>query len=310
MRRLRSSDTVWLTPDWARRILGASATLVGVALAGFLALLVLVRTQTRIIRRKLKEVSSLKEAAEAANREKSEFLANMSHELRTPLNAVIGYSELLQEECSEQGHSEVLPDLVRIEKAGRMLLAFINDVLDISKVEAGKMALNIEEFDVAGVLRETLQTVGPLAQKNRNEIRFRCPSSTGLIHADPKRFRQSLLNLISNACKFTEDGLVLVEASRADGWLDVRVSDTGIGISRQQQRKLFQPFTQIDSSATRKHDGTGLGLALSRKLCRMMGGDISVTSDLGQGSTFIMRLPVRQGGPVHEEVPEDIGMLN
>ena len=276
----------------AGNVFSFALMLTAFAVCGALALLVLVRAQTRIIRRKLAEVCSLKEAAEAANRAKTEFLANTSHELRTPLNAIIGYSELLQEECEDREFVEIVPDLLRIQKAGRILLSLINDILDISKVEAGRMVLNFQEFDVGGVLREVVQTAAPLAQQSRNEIRLDCGPEVVLICGDAKRFRQSVLNLVSNACKFTEEGTVSIEAARTGGWLEVRVADTGIGLSSVEMHKLFQPFTQVDSSPTRKHEGTGLGLALSRKLCRMMGGDILVQSQAGVGSTFTIRLPL------------------
>jgi signal transduction histidine kinase len=205
---------------------------------------------------------------------------------------VIGYSEMLEEQCHDEGLPQLVPDLANIEKAGKMLMYLINDILDISKVEAGRMELCPETFDVAQLMRDVVETAEPLVRKNRNKIRAECSPHTGEIYADPARFRQSLLNLIGNACKFTTDGTITVEASRSeDDWLHVTVTDTGIGITNEQMEKLFQPFTQADASTTRKYGGTGLGLALSRKLCRMMGGDISVQSRIGEGSIFTIQIP-------------------
>jgi signal transduction histidine kinase len=241
------------------------------------------------------ELIQAKEAAEQASHAKSMFLANMSHELRTPLNAIIGYSEMLQEDCRDRNLHEFVPDLTNIERAGKILLFLINDILDISKVEAGKMELCLETFDVAGWLQDVMRTAAPLARKNRNVIRIECPPGIGELRADAARLSQSLLNLISNACKFTENGVITVEASRSpsDG-LQVTVRDTGIGITPAQLNNLFQSFTQADASTTRKYGGSGLGLALSRKLCQLMGGDISVQSEPGVGSSFTLYIPAGQ----------------
>jgi len=238
-----------------------------------------------------------KEAAEAAAAAKSRFLATMSHELRTPLNAVIGYSQLLQETCQDGDAEAVIRDLRRIEKAGEMLLQMVNQVLDFSKAEANEMLLHPETFSIDEVLHGIVDTVRPMAGRNGNRLVTQVGLDDGLVHTDLTRFRQSLLNLVANACKFTHNGevSVAVRRERRDpvDWLVVNVRDTGIGIAPEQQEKLFQAFTQADSSTTRKYGGTGLGLAISRKMCRLMGGDISVESEVGKGSNFEMRFPAR-----------------
>ena len=246
-----------------------------------------------------------KEAAEAADAAKSRFLATMSHELRTPLTAVIGYSQLLQETCQDfaiedSQRGRLVRDLGRIERAGEMLLQIVNQVLDFSKAEANEMVLHPEAFDVDRVLREIIETVQPMAARNGNRLITESTSAGGEAHTDLTRFRQSLLNLVANACKFTHQGEVSVAVRRerngSADWLVVNVKDSGIGMSADQQEKIFQAFTQADASTTRKYGGTGLGLTISRTMCRLMGGDISVESELGKGSNFEMRLPARIGG--------------
>jgi GAF domain-containing protein/DNA-binding response OmpR family regulator/anti-sigma regulatory factor (Ser/Thr protein kinase) len=232
---------------------------------------------------------------EVVSRHKSEFLANMSHELRTPLNAIIGYSEMLEEEAQDLGQEAFVPDLTKINTAGKHLLELINSVLDLSKIEAGKMDLYLETFAVADTIRDIAAVIQPLAEKNRNRLDVRCASDAGSMYADLTKLRQALFNLLSNACKFTEEGVVGLTVSREAvdnvDRLVFTVSDTGIGMTPEQMDRLFQEFSQADASVTRRYGGTGLGLALSRRLARMMGGDITVESEAGRGSTFAMHVP-------------------
>ena len=237
--------------------------------------------------------------AEAANNAKSQFLASMSHELRTPLNAIIGYSEMLEEEAADTGQTGFVPDLEKIRAAGRHLLSLINDILDLSKIEAGKLELFLETFDVRGTIAEVGTTVTPLVAKNGNRLEIRC-ADVGRMHSDLTRTRQVLLNLLSNACKFTQHGTIGLAADReraADGseWVVLRVSDSGIGMTPEQMAKLFEAFSQADASTSRHYGGTGLGLAITRRFCRMMGGDVTVASEAGRGSTFTVRLPAALG---------------
>jgi two-component system, sensor histidine kinase and response regulator len=246
-----------------------------------------------------------RDAAEESNRTKSAFLAHMSHELRTPLNAIIGYSEMLREDCIGPDQPEVFADLGKIERSGYILLGIINDVLDLSKIEAGRVEVKLQNVDVAAVLHDVCNTVEPLARRQGNAVSLDCPEEARLAYADLPKFRQSLLNLVNNACKFTQNGRVSVAVRRLRGgsgdWTEVRVSDTGIGIRPEHLGKLFEPFYQVDGTATRKYDGTGLGLAISRRFCQLMGGDIAVESAPGRGSCFSLRIPAAPAPRTGEE---------
>jgi signal transduction histidine kinase len=250
------------------------------------------------ILRDMRELDKAREAAEIANRAKSQFLANMSHELHTPLNAIILYTELLRDEATDRGLEDFLPDLKKIYGAAKHLLALINDVLDLSKIESGKLELLLETFDVPAMIRDVVSTIEPLAQKNADHLEVQCSTDVGSMRADLTKVRQSLFNLLSNACKFTESGTVRLEVNRMEqegDWFTFRVADTGIGMTPDHLGKLFQPFTQVDPSATRRFGGTGLGLAITRHFCEAMGGDIKVESKPGVGSTFTIRLPATVG---------------
>lgn len=268
------------------------------------------------------ELQEAKAAAEAANRSKSAFLANMSHELRTPLNAIINYSEMLQEDAQEMGYEDCLPDLEKIQTAGKHLLSTISDILDISKIEAGHVTLYLESFEIKRMLEEVRTTAQPLVEKKGNQLRIEARDDLGSMYADLPKVRQILLNLLSNAAKFTEHGTITLSAEkqtvkirRSDAGkkgkkkksqklseaelfqtvnvLVFRVIDTGIGMTPEQLQYIFKAFTQADASTTRKYGGTGLGLAISQRLCQILGGDISVESESGKGSAFTVRLPER-----------------
>jgi signal transduction histidine kinase len=262
------------------------------------------------------ELHEAKIAAEAANRSKSAFLANMSHELRTPLNAIINYSEMLQEDAQDSGSEDFLPDLEKIQTAGKHLLDMISDILDISKIEAGHVTLYLENFDVATMIEEVMTTAQPLVEKKGNSLALKTIGELGTMYADQPKVRQILLNLLSNAAKFTEKGVITIGVERikiekprpskqnknndfysgsnyTSQVLMFRVSDTGIGMTDEQLEQIFKPFTQADASTTRKYGGTGLGLTISQRLCQILGGEISVESEDGKGSTFIVSLPER-----------------
>ena len=244
------------------------------------------------------ELILAKEKAEVSNKAKSTFLANMSHELRTPLNAILLYSELVREDSEAAGHAGILPDIRRIEAAGKHLLSLINDILDLSKIEAGKMTVSLESFDVPTMVQEVMSTVAPLASKNGNSLTVDCQPHLGAMVSDEVKVRQALYNLLSNACKFTQQGRITVQVRHTSvpasdaHWLSISVEDTGIGISSEQIQRIFHEFIQVEESTNRQFGGTGLGLALSRRICQVLGGDIRVQSEEGRGSTFTILLPL------------------
>lgn len=246
-------------------------------------------------------LESARFAAESANIAKSQFLATMSHELRTPLNAIIGYTEMLIESAEERGAEDERADLGRVHAAGRRLLALINDVLDLSKIEAGAMEVSAEPVDIDALVAEAAATVKPSALANGTAIRVEASGPLGVALTDGFKLSQCLLNLLSNAAKFTKDGQIKLRAHREDGWLVFEVIDTGIGIAPEAQKHLFQPFVQADASTTRAYGGTGLGLAITRRLARLLHGDVTVKSAPGQGSAFTLRVPSAPVAAANEE---------
>jgi signal transduction histidine kinase/CheY-like chemotaxis protein len=257
------------------------------------------------VNRTCEQLGQLYQQLEAASQHKSAFLANMSHELRTPLNAVIGYSEMLQEIAEDEGFEQLLPDLGKIRDAGRHLLNLINDILDLSKIEAGKMDLYLEEVDLAEMIQEVAAIVAPLAASRGNKFEV-TGEPGGMLYTDRTKLKQSLLNLLGNAGKFTESGRIALEVREAAGELSFIVSDTGIGMSEEQLGRLFQAFSQADASTTRRYGGTGLGLAITKHFCEMLGGRISVESTPGDGSTFTITLPATRtpaAAPAPEAAP-------
>ena len=257
------------------------------------------------VNRTSEQLGDLYRQLEMASEHKSAFLASMSHELRTPLNAIIGYSEMLYEAAQDEGQEEFLPDLAKIRDAGRHLLGLINDILDLSKIEAGKMDLYLEEVDLAGLIEEVRSIVEPLMMANANRLEIVCPAAVGMFYTDRTKLKQSLLNLLSNAGKFTHEGRVKLEVRPALSEISFIVSDTGIGMTEEQQGRLFQAFSQADASTTRQYGGTGLGLAISKHFCEMLGGSIAVESAPGRGSTFTITLSDRgRAAPAAAAIPQ------
>lgn len=264
---------------------------------------VLARTETHIktkrasqeLKERNREILRDKEAAVEANDAKSRFLACMSHELRTPLNAIIGYSELLQEEAEDENLEGFVSDLEKIQTAAKHQLGVINDILDLSRIEAGRMELHLETVDIAALVMDVSSTVRPLAEKNKNRFEVDLPGDIGFMRADVTKVRQTLLNMLSNASKFTRQGEICLRLRReSEGgkkWVKMEVSDTGIGLTAEQLGRLFQPFSQAEGSTTKKYGGSGLGLIISKRLCQMMGGDMTAASEHGKGSTFSVTLP-------------------
>ena len=247
------------------------------------------------VEERTREVEEKSRQLEIASQHKSQFLASMSHELRTPLNAIIGLTEMMVTNAARFGTEKAAEPLRRVHRAGNHLLGLINQVLDLSKIEAGKLELSPDLVALDPLINEVVDTARPLAEQNNNRLTVKSQEDLGSLTVDPMRLRQILLNLLSNACKFTKQGevtLLVRKVINQGSWIEFAVSDTGIGMTPEQQEKLFQEFTQADSSTARQYGGTGLGLAITRKLARMMGGDVTMTSEVGKGSTFTARLPV------------------
>jgi signal transduction histidine kinase len=246
------------------------------------------------VRKRTAELSRAQLAAEAANQAKSRFLADMSHELRTPLNAVIGYSEMLEEEAEERGVAEIVPEVGKIRGAATHLLRLINDILDLSRIEAGKVGVETETFDIDSMLREVADAAQPMIQKNGNKLELHGLEPPTRMTSDQTKVRQCLLNLLSNAAKFTHNGRVAVHVTRGDDSIVFRVSDTGTGMTSGQLQRLFEPFSQVHGGASAASaGGTGLGLAITRRLCELMGGEVTVESEVGRGSVFSLLLPMK-----------------
>ncbi|MEG4111073.1 MULTISPECIES: urea ABC transporter substrate-binding protein [unclassified Microcoleus] len=322
--QMASGDLTARSPVVSNDAIGVLSSTLNTMAQQISSLLNGLEVRQRQLEERSRELEVAKNAAEAANRAKSTFLANMTHELRTPLNAIIGYSELLQEEALELGEEEFVMDLASINMAGKQLLTIISDILDISKIEAGKVTLFLETFEVWNLIEEVVTTVQPQLGKNGNTLMVNCDRNIGTIYSDLSKLRQALLNLVTNAAKFTDRGKITINVWKEEGEvlpidnseelsaafsrcqqpaIVFQVTDTGIGMTEDQVSRLFAAFAQADDSTTRKYGGTGLGLTISRKFCQMMGGDITVDSEFGCGSSFTIRLPVVVTSP--KEAPDD-----
>ncbi|MFN7971510.1 MAG: ATP-binding protein [Acidobacteriota bacterium] len=279
--------------DYALRAIKSSDDEIGLLVDGFNRMLEQIQARDA-------ELTVARDRAEDASRTKSTFLANMSHELRTPLNAIIGYSEMLSEDARDSGRDDDARDLHKVNTAAKHLLGLINDILDLSKIEAGKMTLSCETFQLAELIAEVETTVRPLVEAKGNTLAIEQPPAPVEMHGDPVKIRQVLLNLLSNAAKFTERGVVSLhvqaEAQGGRSFVQMIVKDSGIGMTEEQMSRLFQPFSQAEASTNRRFGGTGLGLAISRRFCNLMGGTITVESEPGAGSTFTARIPAQIDG--------------
>ena len=265
------------------------------------------RNTLQELEQKNAELEIEREKAYEANQSKSQFLANMSHELRTPLNAIIGYSEMLEEELSEVNDTKYVDDILKINSAGKHLLSLINDILDLSKIEAGKMNVFLESTEIASICEYTVATIRPLAERNHNRLVLDCPSDIGEMYSDVTKIRQVLFNLLSNACKFTQHGEVTLSARRESGpdgdWIKFSVADTGIGMSENQMKNLFEAFSQADATISRDYGGTGLGLAICKRFTELMGGHLSANSKPGEGSIFLLQLPAEVKNQASTNLP-------